>query len=157
MRLKSINVYSDYLGDSKKTKERTLVLRSDSEFLDYIFSEKIKYVNNSYLRQLNVCCSPSAAEMIISSELSEGYPQVSVPFDYSKYLKLRAEEKEAYWINLIELVFIFLAPKMKCESGKIDQYISCLRESDVKMCKEIVKKSYDMISRKYKDILPEKR
>ena len=142
MLLKSINVYSDYLGDSKKTKERTIVLRSDSEFLDYIFSDKIKYVNNSYLRQLNVCCSPSAAEMIISSELSEGYPQVSVPFDYSKYMKLGAEEKDEYWINLIERVFIYLAPKMKCEDGKIDQYIRCLHESDIKTCKNIVKKLY---------------
>ena len=33
MRLKSINVYSDYLGDSDKTKAWTRKLRFDSDFL----------------------------------------------------------------------------------------------------------------------------
>lgn len=48
-----------------------------------------------------------------------------------------------YWINLIERVFIYLAPKMKCEDGKIDQYIRCLHENDIKTCKNIVKKFYE--------------
>ena len=37
MRLKSINIYSDYLGDPENTKARTGELRHDAEFLDYIF------------------------------------------------------------------------------------------------------------------------
>ena len=40
MRLKSINVFSDYLGDEKNTKMRTGVLRADSDFLDYVFCVK---------------------------------------------------------------------------------------------------------------------
>ena len=41
MRLKSINIYSDYLGDPENTKSRTKELRDDAEFLDYVFGEKI--------------------------------------------------------------------------------------------------------------------
>ena len=48
MRLKSINIYSDYLGDPDNTKART----------------EVKYVDNAYLRQLNVCCSPFVHEII---------------------------------------------------------------------------------------------
>lgn len=40
MRLKSINVYYDYLGDSEKTKLRTEELRADSDFLDCVFFMK---------------------------------------------------------------------------------------------------------------------
>ena len=40
MRLKSINVFSDYLGDEKNTKTRTGILRADSDFLDYVFCVK---------------------------------------------------------------------------------------------------------------------
>ena len=65
MRLKSINVYSDYLGDSDKTKALTRELRFDSDFLDHVFYDKIKYVNNSYLKQLNMCCSSSVLEICI--------------------------------------------------------------------------------------------
>ena len=116
MRLKSINVYSDFLGDPEKTKERTGELRADSDFLDYIFWHKTKYVDNAYLRQLNLCCSPAATDICISSELSEGYPQISVPFDHSAYVKMNEEEKETYWINTIEAVFKFLEQKMKIVS-----------------------------------------
>ena len=40
MRLKSINVFSDYLGDENVTKACTRELRDDSEFLDYIFRKR---------------------------------------------------------------------------------------------------------------------
>ncbi len=143
MRLKSINVYSDFLGDPEKTKERTGELRADSDFLDYIFWHKTKYVDNAYLRQLNICCSPAAKEICISSELSEGYPQISVPFDHSAYVKMSEEEKEAYWINTVEAVFEYLEKKMNCEDDKIKKYIAYLRESDIKMYKEQVRKSHE--------------
>ena len=68
MRLKSINVFSDYLGGEKNTKTRTGILRADSDFLDYVFCVKIKYVDNSYLRQLNICCSPSVKEICVNQD-----------------------------------------------------------------------------------------
>ena len=40
MRLKSINVYSDYLGDPGNTKARTGELRLGTDFLDYVFHSK---------------------------------------------------------------------------------------------------------------------
>jgi hypothetical protein len=149
MRLKSINVYSDFIGDSEKTKERTRELRADSDFLDYIFWYKIKYADNAYLRQLNLCCSPTVKEICISSELSDGYPQISVPFDYSIYIKMNEEGKENYWINTIEAVFNFLEQKMKCGDDKINNYIAYLRTSDIKMYKEQVRKSYKSWAKTY--------
>ena len=149
MRLKSINVYSDFIGDPGKTKERTGELRADSDFLDYIFWHKIKYADNAYLRQLNLCCSPAVKEICISSELSDGYPQISVPFDYSVYIKMNEEEKENYWINTIEAVFKFLEQKMKCGDDKIKKYIAYLRNSDIKMYKEQVRKSHETWAKTY--------
>ena len=144
MRLKSINVYTDYLGDSGKTKARTRELRLDSDFLDYVFYDKIKYVNNSYLKQLNMCCSSSVLEICIQRDDTEGYPEVAVPFDYSQYVSMSEEEKNLYWINTVEKVFIFLETKMKCQDDKLKRYITCLRESDIKMYKQKVTESYEV-------------
>ena len=82
MRLKSINVFSDYLGDENNTKARTGELRDDSEFLDYVFHVKTKYVDNSYLRQLNICCSTSIKGFCVKQDFPEGYPVIAIPFDY---------------------------------------------------------------------------
>lgn len=142
MRLKSINVYSDYLGDSGKTKQRTGELRSDSDFLDYVFSREIKYVDNMYLRQLNVCCSSAAQEICVRSELSEGYPEIVIPVDYPGYAAMNEDDKDIFWINTIEKVFRFLEPRMKCKNDKLTTYIACLRECDIKLYKQQVKESY---------------
>lgn len=136
MRLRSINVYSDYLGDSENTKARTGELRADSDFLDYVFSVSTRYVDNSYVRQLNICCSPSVSEVCIKSDYPEGYPQISVPLDYSQYVKMSAEEKDTYWINTVESVFAFLEEKMNCADDKLKRYIACLRESDIPTYKQ---------------------
>ena len=136
MRLRSINVYSDYLGDPDNTKARTGELRADSDFLDYVFSVSTGYVDNSYVRQLNICCSPSVSEVCIKSDYPEGYPQISVPFNYSQYRKMSAEEKDTYWINTVESVFAFLEEKMNCADDKPKRYIACLRESDIPACKQ---------------------
>ena len=143
MRLKSINIYSDYLGDPENTKARTGELRHDAEFLDYIFWEKVKYVDNAYLRQLNVCCSPFVQEICISAELTEGYPQISVPFDYSLYSVMSEEDKDLYWIDYIEKVFKYLASKMNSKDEKIKQYIEYLRSSDLKSYKQKVREAYE--------------
>ena len=67
MRLKSINVYSDYIGSPDKTKERTRQLRCDSDFLDYTFVNNIKYIDNAYLKQLNIKCCEALKEISIIS------------------------------------------------------------------------------------------
>ena len=54
MRLRSINVYSEYLGDTEKTRERTRQLRVDSDFMDYIFAKNIKYIDNEYIKQYSI-------------------------------------------------------------------------------------------------------
>ena len=53
------------------------------------------------------------------------------------------EKKEAYWINMVEAVFEYLEKKMNCEDDKIKKYIAYLRESDIKMYKEQVRKSHE--------------
>ena len=143
MRLKSINIFSDYLGNPEKTKARTKELRDDAEFLDFIFAERIKYVDNAYLRQLNICCSPFVQEICISAELDEGYPQVSVPFDYSRYSVMNEEDKDLYWIDYIEKVFEYLASKMNSKDEKIKQYIEYLRSGDIKSYKRKVREVYE--------------
>ena len=53
------------------------------------------------------------------------------------------DEKISYWINTVEKVFVFLEAKMRCEDDKLKRYITCLRESDIKMYKQKVTESYD--------------
>ena len=138
MRLKSINVFSDYLGDLDKTHERTGELRNDSYFLDYVFDTKTKYVNNAYLKQLNICCSPVAEDIFVRMDYPEGYPEIVIPFDYSLYEEMSENEKDSFWIDTVEKVLAFLEPRMKCEDDKIKQYIQCLRESDIRVYKKRV-------------------
>lgn len=96
-----------------------------------------------YLRQLNICCSPAVQEICISQEYVEGYPQVSVPFDHSLYSVMGEEDKEQYWIGLIERIFGFLASKMQPKDEKIKQYIEYLRSCDIKSYKQKVRESYN--------------
>ena len=135
MRLRGINVYSDYLGNPEKTKAWTGQLRQDSDFLDYAFSVTTKYVNNAYLRQLNICCSQSVSETIIRRDYPEGYPEVAVPFDYSQYENMSDEEKNTFWIRTVENVFVFLETKMRCGDEKLKRYITCLHERKIEVFK----------------------
>ncbi|SKA71073.1 hypothetical protein SAMN02745111_02154 [Eubacterium uniforme] len=142
MRLKSINIFSDYLGDENKTKSCTKILRNDSDFLDYVFSVKTKYINNSYLRQLNICCSPFVKEICVRHCFTEGYPEIVIPFDYSKYSDMSEDERDKYWIDTIEKVFTYLGPRMNCQDDKLKEYISYLYESDIKIYKQTVNEAY---------------
>ena len=101
MRLKSINVFSDYLGDENNTKARTRELRVDSDFLNHVFHVKTKYVYNSYLRQLNICCSTSIKRICVRQDFPEGYPIIAVPFDYAQYSDMSEDERDIYWIDLM--------------------------------------------------------
>ncbi|MBR5992914.1 MAG: hypothetical protein IK018_03825 [Lachnospiraceae bacterium] len=128
MRLKSINVYSDYLGDTEKTRERTGQLRADSNFLDFVFAQKLKYIDNAYLKQLNIKCSDSAQNIRVYSELSPGYPEIVIPFDFDSYSGMDEKEKESFWIKTIEKALLFLKPKMNCKDEDINNYIELLNE-----------------------------
>ena len=61
----------------------------------------------------------------------------------SDYLE-SIEEKNLYWINTVEKVFIFLETKMKCQDDKLKRYITSLRESDIRMYKQKVTESYEV-------------
>lgn len=128
MHLKSINVYSDYLGNPKITKEITKKLREETEFLDYEYATQIKYCDNKIMKQLNISCSERIQEMYLDeTALSLGYPVVMMPFDYKKYDTLSMEKKLEFWtLKLIE-IFEFLYPTMQYDRKKIDTYIECLK------------------------------
>ena len=108
----------------------------------YVFSVTTKYVNNAYLRQLNICCSPSVSDICIKRDYPEGYPEVAVPFDHSQYENMNEDGKNLFWIDTIEKVFAFLDTRMKCDDDKLKQYITSLRESDIKKYKQIIADSY---------------
>ena len=127
MRFRCINVYSEYLGDTEKTRERTRKLRADSDFMDYIFAKNIKYIDNAYIKQLNIKCSESAKEISVYSEHEPGYPEIEIPFDFDNYSDLDEKGKKSFWINTIEKVLLFLMPKMNCKSEDINNYIELLR------------------------------
>lgn len=128
MHLKSINVYSAYLGNPEKTKERTRILREEAGFLDYEFATQIKYCDNEIMKQLNISCSEEIQEMYLDeTAISFGYPKVMMPFDYKKYDILSMEKKKEFWIIKIIEIFEFLYPRMKYDRDKIDNYIECLK------------------------------
>ena len=128
MRLKSINVYSEYLGDADITRDRTRELRLDSDFLDFIFEKNVKYIDNKYLKQLNIKCSDSAPKISIYSELEPGYPEIEIPFDFDSYNDLDEKGKVLFWIKTMERVLLFLKPKMDCKDVDINNYIELLHE-----------------------------
>lgn len=128
MRLKSINVYSEYLGETEKTRERTKQLREDSDFLDYILAKDIKYIDNEYLKQLNIKCSGFAQKISVCSEFEPGYPEIEIPFDFDKYSSMDEKKIELFWIKTIENVLLFLKPKMNCKDEDINYYIGLLND-----------------------------
>ena len=128
MRLRSINVFSAYLGDPDKTKERTRLLRNDSDFLDREFALYTRFVNNDYFMQLNIECDPEADSIHVSQAYVRGYPTVAVPFDHSNYQKLTDPEKRTFWITTVKDVFDFAKPLMNCSFEKIDDYIDHLEK-----------------------------
>ena len=53
------------------------------------------------------------------------------------------DERDTYWIDTVEQVFMFLDPRMECEDDKLKEYIACLREGDIKMYKQKVMEAYE--------------
>lgn len=94
MRLRSINIYSAWLGNEDDTKRRTRQLRRDADFLDYEFAEKVRFYDNDFCRQLNIACDEKATEILISNSGIEGYPTVKIPFDFLVYEGLNRHRQE---------------------------------------------------------------
>lgn len=52
MRLRAINIFSAFLGDSEKTKERTGLLRKDSDFLYLEYYNVVRYCDNDFYKAI---------------------------------------------------------------------------------------------------------
>ena len=107
MRLRAINIYSAYLGNEDDTKRRTRQLRRDADFLDYEFAEKVRFYDNDFCRQLNIACDEKATEILISNSGIEGYPTVTIPFDFSVYEGLTETDRKIYWVEEIKGYLFF--------------------------------------------------
>lgn len=133
MRLRAINIFSAFLGDLEKTKERTALIRKESDFLYLEYCNVVKYCNNEFIKQLNVECDENAKEIAVSLKFSDGYSVITIPFNFSSYQTLSLEEKNAFWVEEITKVFNFVLPLMKCESDKkIIDFIDYLKGKYIK-------------------------
>lgn len=133
MRLRAINIFSAHLGDLEKTKERTALIRKESDFLYFEYYNVVRYCNNEFIKQLNVECDENAKEIAVSLKFSDGYSVITMPFNFSLYQTLSTEEKNAFWVEEITKVFNFILPLMKCESDKkIIDFIDYLKEKYIK-------------------------
>ena len=128
MRLKSINIYSSYLGDIAITRERTGFLRQEADFLDYELYKTVKYINNNYCKQLNIECNENIQNIIIGNFEDSGYPQIELPFNYDNYNKKTNYERGQFWISSLREVFLSLIEKYEFEDGKIEDFLRYLSE-----------------------------
>ena len=128
MRLRAINVFSAFLGDSDKAKERTGLLREDSDFLYMEYHSVVRYCDNDFLKQLNIECDENAEEIAVKRKAIDGYPVISMPFRFSSYQSLSDEDKKVFWVEEIENVFRFVLPLMNCNSDKITDFINYLKK-----------------------------
>lgn len=129
MRLRAINIFSAFLGDSEKTKERTGLLRKDSDFLYLEYYNVVRYCDNDFIKQLNVECDEKAKEIAVTLKLSDGYSVITMPFNFSLYQSLSLEDKKFFWVKEITKVFNFVLPLMNCKSNKkISDFINYLND-----------------------------
>lgn len=129
MRLRAINIFSAFLGDSEKTKERTGLLRKDSDFLYLEYYNVVRYCDNDFIKQLNVECDEKAKEIAVTLKLSDGYSVITMSFNFSLYQSLSLEDKKFFWVKEITKVFNFVLPLMNCKSNKkISDFINYLND-----------------------------
>lgn len=133
MRLRAINIFSAFLGDLEKTKERTVLIRKESDFLYLEYYNVVRYCDNDFIKQLNVRCDENTKEIEVSEKSSDGYSVITMPFNFSSYQTLSSEDKNAFWVEEISKVFNFVLPLMKCKSDKkIIDFINYLKEKYIK-------------------------
>ena len=53
MRLRAINIFSAFLGDLEKTKERTVLIRKESDFLYLEYYNVVRYCDNDFIKKFN--------------------------------------------------------------------------------------------------------
>lgn len=129
MRLRAINVFSAFLGELEKTKERTKLLRKDSDFLYLEYYNIVKYCDNDFIKQLNIECDENAKNISVKEKNSDGYSIISIPFHFSSYQSLSEKDKKAFWAKEITKAFYFILPLMNCKSDKkIIDFINYLNE-----------------------------
>lgn len=128
MRLRAINIFSAFTGDLEETRRRTGLLRKDSDFLYREYYNVVRYCDNDFLKQLNIECDEDVEEIAVKRKSKDGYPIISVPFQFSSYQFLPAEEKEFFWVKEIENVFRFVLPLMNCNSDKITYFVNYLNK-----------------------------
>ena len=129
MRLGAINIYSAFLGVLEKTKERTALIRKESDFLYLEYYNVVRYCDNKFIKQLNVSCDENAKEPAVSEKDPDGYSVITMPFNFFKYQTLSTEEKNVFWVEEITKVFNFVLPLMESKSDKkIIDFIDYLNE-----------------------------
>lgn len=126
MRLRAINVYSSFLGEEHKTKDRTGFLREESDFLYHELYKTTKYINNNYCKQLNLCCNENVNGIVLGSYDSDGYPQIELPFCMDNYMKKTAFEKGLFWVNSLKEVLYLLAEQYEFDEEKVKIFINYL-------------------------------
>lgn len=126
IRLVSINIFSAYFGDLDKKKKRTILLREDAGFLFKEYHLFVRYCDNDFCKSLNIECNENAQEIATSINSSDGYPVISIPFNFSSYQELSDNKKKIFWIEEVEKVFNFIFPLMNCKSNKITEFMNYL-------------------------------
>lgn len=101
MRLNSINVFSDFIGDLQDTKNRTAQLRKDSQIY-FEFLKLLKYYNNGNCKSLNMCCDENTKDFFVESTGNDGYPIIHIPFDYNEYKTIPESVKNKYWLKKLD-------------------------------------------------------
>ena len=94
----------------EKTKERTVLIRKESDFLYLEYYNVVRYCDNDFIKQLNVECDENAKEIAVSLKASDGYSVITMPFNFSLYQTLSTEEKNVFWVEEITKVFNFVLP-----------------------------------------------
>lgn len=127
MRLRAINIFSAFLGDSEKTKERTGFIRKESEFLYIEYYNTVRYCDNDFIKQLNLECDENAKEIAVKYKNSDGYSVILMPFNFSFYQSLSEKDKKVFWVEEIAKVFQFVLPLMNSKSEqKITDFMDYL-------------------------------
>lgn len=110
MRFNSINIYSDENENGELKKEITIRLRLDSDNLVDKYLKLLKYYNNKQCKSLNIACNENI-NTIYLEQITDGYPIVHYPFDFSYYQTLEEENIAPYWLDVIHESVCFIADK----------------------------------------------
>lgn len=126
MRLKAINIFSSFLGTPFDTRKRTRFLREEAEFLDYELYKTVKYIDNTYCKQLNIECDENINDIIIGAPSFDGYPTTKLPFHLDEYNCKTNYQKGMFWINSLKEIFSLLIKGYEFDKDKIERFLTYL-------------------------------